>query len=272
MAAKKSKSKKNDKNSLIDVAANLIGKDGINLETVVDLAASAVSGSSKKSGTSRKKKSKSDDLVSKLLPEIIDFPQFSEKTYWSIRDKFQKTVPDEVTVSTLTKVTGLKADTVNDYVLPALSFLGLLKKDGTPTSKLKSWLSDAKYVETCLSIAETVYPDALRKLGFKTEEEQKDALDWFKENAHVSASAAKKMLGVYLLFVDPKLRESADKKATAASKDSSVKDASIDSLKVTKKDDTATITLKILANELITKKDLKDLFADAAEEAYKQIR
>ena len=268
MAAKKSKE---NKSSLIDVAADLIGKDGINLETVVDLAASAVSGSSKKKGSSRKKKSKSDDLLTKLIPEVIDFPQFSEKTYWAIRDKLQQSVPDTVTVSILSKITGLKENTVKDYVLPALGLLGLLKQDGAPTSKLKSWLSDAKYVDTCLSIAESVYPDALRKLGFKTEEEQKDALNWFVKNARVSASTAKKMLGVYLLFVDPKLRASAEKKASSASKLTSGSKASVDSLKVTKKDGTATINLKILADENITKKALTDLFADAAADAYKQI-
>lgn len=268
MAAKKSKS---NKNSLIDVAADLIGKDGINLETVVDLAASAVSGTSKKGGSSRKKKSKSEDVISKLIPEIIEYPQFSEKTYWAIRDKFQESVPDEVSVSILSKVTGLKADSVKDYVLPALGLLGLLKNDGTPTYKLKSWLSDAKYVDTCLSIAETVYPDALRKLGFKTENEQKDALNWFVKNARVSASTAKKMLGVYLLFADPKLRASTAKKAASAAKNPGEPDASIDSLKVTKKGETATITLKILADENITKKALTALFTDAAAEAFKQM-
>ena len=60
MAGKKS----DPKNSLIDVAADLIGS-GIGLDTVVDLAASAVSGSSKKSGSSRKKESKTDSLISK---------------------------------------------------------------------------------------------------------------------------------------------------------------------------------------------------------------
>ena len=261
----------NPKNSLIDVAADLIGNSGINLETVVDVAANAISGSKKKSSSSRKKKSKSDDLISKLMP-ALDFPQFSEKTYWAIRDEFQKDVPDEVTASTLAKVTGLKADTVKDYILPALGLLGLLKNDGKPTSKLKSWLNDAKYVDTCLDIAEAVYPDALRKLGFKTADQQKNALNWFAKNARVSASTAKKMLGVYLLFVDPKLKAAAKKKASSSTKKSSDSKASIDSLKVTKKGDTASISLKILADESITKKALTELFADAAAEAFKQIK
>ena len=55
-------------------------------------------------------------------------------------------------------------------------------------------------------------------------------------------------------------------------KKSSDSKASIDSLKVTKKGDTATISLKILADESITKKALTELFTDAAAEAFKQIK
>lgn len=208
MAAKK-------KDSLIDVAAELIERSGITLEDVVEFASKAISDSSKKSRKSSKKESK-EGLLS-LITELIGFPQISEKTYWAIRDSFQKNVPDDVTVAALTDVTGLKDDEVSNYVVPALGLLGLLK-DGKPTSKLKSWLKDSKYVETCLDIAEEVYPETLRKLGCKTEEEQKDALNWFVKNAKVSKSTAKKMLGVYMLLSNPKLKKDADEKATAASK------------------------------------------------------
>lgn len=277
MAAKKKK-----ETNLIDVAADLINGSDITLDTVAELAANAVTGKGKRGSTTRRKKSKSDDLISKLIPEIIDFPQFSEKTYWNIRDMFKKDVPDDVTVSTLAKVTGLKADSVKDYVIPALALLGLLK-EGKPTSKLKSWINDAKYVDTCLDIAKTVYPDALRKLGYKTEDEQKDALDWFVKNAKVSASTAKKMLGVYLLLIDPKLRADTDKKATAAlkagkdkkapadEKKSALDEGIVDTLKIAKKAGQAAITLKILTNEDVTKKALAALFAKAAADAYKQL-
>ena len=175
MAAKK-------KDSLIDVAAELIERSGITLEDVVEFASKAISDSSKKSRKSSKKESK-EGLLS-LITELIGFPQISEKTYWAIRDSFQKNVPDDVTVAALTDVTGLKDDEVSNYVVPALGLLGLLK-DGKPTSKLKSWLKDSKYVETCLDIAEEVYPETLRAEGCSelVREKRQSFQIYSKENA-----------------------------------------------------------------------------------------
>lgn len=268
----------NPKNSLLDDVVDMIGSSGIGLDTVVDLAASAVSGSSKKrSGSSRKKDSKSDSLISKLLQEKVEYPQFSEKTYWAVREKFQKSIPEKVTASTLTNATGLKAETIKNTVLPALVVLGLLNKENKPTSKLKAWINDTKYEDTCKDIAASVYPSSLMKLGFNTKAEKESAQKWFIKNNGVSESTAKKMLGIYLLFVDPKLKAAADKKAASTTKKSaptakkSTPDAGVDSLKVTKKGGKATITLKIIADEDITKKALTSLFTDAAADAFKQM-
>ena len=167
-AAKKTISKSNAKNSLLDVAADLISGSGLDLETVLDAAAGAAT---KKSGSSKKKDSKSDSLISKLIPEKTEYPQFSEKTYWAVREKFQKSIPEKVTASTLTNATGLKTDTIKASVLPALAVLGLLK-DGKPTTKLKAWVNDAKYEETCASICSAVYPASLTKLPFNTAAQQ----------------------------------------------------------------------------------------------------
>ena len=263
------------KNSLIDVAADLIGT-GITLDTVVDLASSALSGSTKKSGSSRKKVSKSENLISKLLSDKTEYPQFSEKTYWAVREKFQKSIPEKVTASTLTNATGLKADTIKSTVLPALDTLGLTK-DGKPTSKMKSWADDAKYEDTCASICSAVYPDALRKLDFSTKTQQAALIKWFMKNADVSESAAKKMLAVYLLLAIPKLKGSASDKKASTKKSADAKkknspDANIDSLKVTTKGGQHTITLKIIADEGITKKTLTEKFTTAAAEAFSQMK
>ncbi|MBQ6505045.1 MAG: DUF5343 domain-containing protein [Flexilinea sp.] len=275
MAGKKS----DPKNSLIDVAAELIGNSGIGLDTVVDLAANAVSGASKKSGSSKKKQSKTDSLISKLIPEKTEYPQFSEKTYWAVREKFQKSIPEKVTASTLTNATGLKTDTIKASVLPALTVLGLLK-DGKPTSKLKAWVNDAKYEETCATICSAVYPASLTKLPFNTATQQDAVISWFKKNAGVSESAAKKMMAVYLLLAAPKLKASASdkkaaattKKSTSTTKKSATPDAVVDSLKVTTKAGKSTITVKIIADEGITKKALTEKFTSAAADAFSQMK
>ena len=271
------------KNSLIDVAADLIGT-GITLDTVVDLASSALSGSTKKSGSSRKKVSKSDNLISKLLSDKTEYPQFSEKTYWAVREKFQKSIPEKVTASTLTNATGLKADTVKSTVLPALESMGLIK-DGKPTAKLKAWVNDAKYEDCCSDIREKLYPSALRKLEFGTKTQQNAVVSWFKKNAGASETAAKKMMAVYLLLSAPKLKNAVEEKpkSSAAAKAGSAKKstasakktapaAEIDSLKVTTKSGKSTITVKIIADEGITKKTLTEKFTAAAADAFSQMK
>lgn len=275
-AAKKTISKSNPKNSLLDVAADLISGSGLDLETVLDAAAGAAT---KKSGSSKKKDSKSDSLISKLIPEKTAYPQFSEKTYWAIREKFQKNIPEKVTASTLTNPTGLKADTIKSTVLPALELMGLLK-DGKPTTKLKSWVNDNKYEDTCESIRNSVYPSSLTKLDFNTKTQQASIISWFKKNADVSEATAKKMLAVYLLLAAPKLKAAAAekkaatpaKKSTAGTKKASAPAAAIDSVKVTTKGGKSTITVKIVSDEGVTKKALTDQFAAAAAEALKQMK
>ena len=278
-AAKKSiSSKSNPKNSLLDVAADLIGGSGLDLETVLDAATSAAT---KKSGSSKKKDSKSDSLISKLIPEKTAYPQFSEKTYWAIREKFQKNIPEKVITSTLTNPTGLKADTIKSTVLPAMELMGLLK-DGKPTTKLKSWVNDSKYEDTCESIRNSVYPSSLTKLDFNTKTQQASIINWFKKNADVSETTAKKMLAVYLLLAAPKLKgAAAEKKAAPATKKPTPKTttkktaapaAVLDSVKVTTKAGKSTITVKIIADEGVTKKALTDQFTAAAAEALKQMK
>lgn len=274
---KSSAANTNPKGSLIDIAAELIGGSGIGLDTVVDLAASAVSGSSKKSGSGKKKVSKTENLISKLLSDKVDYPQFSEKTYWAVREKFQKSIPEKVTASTLTNATGLKSETIKETVLPALELMGLLK-DGKPTSKLKAWTNDAKYEDTCASICGAVYPSSLTKLDFGTKTQQNAIISWFKKNADASETTAKKMAAVYLLLAAPKLKgAAAEKKASTTVKKStsstkkSAPGAVLDSVKVTKKSGKATITVKIIADEGITKKALTEKFTAAAADAFGQM-
>ena len=275
-AANKTATGKNAKNSLIDVAADLIGGSGLDLESVIDLATGAAA-SKKKSGSSKKKESKSDSLISKLIPEKVEYPQFSEKTYWAIREKFQKSIPEKVTASTLTNATGLKTDTLKTSVLPALAVLGLLK-DGKPTTKLKAWVNDAKYEDTCASICSAVYPASLTKLPFNTAAQQAAVISWFMKNAGASETAAKRMMAVYLLLAAPKLKAAVEKKAAApAKKPASVTkkaaspEAVLDSVKVTTRAGKSTITVKIIADEGITKKALTDKFAAAAADAFSQM-
>lgn len=273
-AAKKPAANKNSKNSLIDIAADLIGGSGIDLDTVMDLATGTSGSKRSGSSTQKKKDSKTDSLISKLIPEKTEYPQFSEKTYWAIREKFQKSIPEKVIASTLTNATGLKAETIKTTVLPALELMGLLK-DGKPTTKMKAWVNDSKYADTCESIRQSVYPASLTKLDFNTKTQQTGVINWFKKNAGASETNAKKMLAIYLLLSAPKLKEAAAPAAKPAARKTTPakKPAAPEStVKVTKKSGKATVAVKLVVDEGITKKALTDLLNAAAAEAFKQMK
>ncbi len=268
------------KNSLLDDAVSAIGNSGIDVGSIIDMVAGASSKKSpSKKSPSKKKDSKSDSILDILIPDKPDYPQFSEKVYWAIREKFQKSVPEKVTASTLTNATGLKADTIKSTILPALTLMGLLK-DGKPTSKLKAWINDSKYEETCLSIRDAVYPDSLTKLPINTAIQQAAVLKWFVKNADVSETTAKKMAAVYMLLSAPKLKEKAAEKKTAvkktdtAKKTDTVKKAAAPArdVKVAVKGGKATITVKLVVDEQITKKALLDELAAAGADVYKQMK
>lgn len=280
--------KSNVKGGLLEDIAGALDGSGVSLESVLDAAMNSGTSKKKSGSSSKKKSSKSDSLISKLLGDDTYYPQFSEKTYWAIREKFQKSIPEKVTASTLTNATGLKADTVKSTVLPALEAMGLIK-DGKPTTKLKAWVNDAKYEDCCGEIREKLYPSALRKLEFNTKTQQNSVVSWFKKNAGASETAAKKMLAVYLLLSVPKLKDAVEEKTTSAKKTSSssaksgsakkstaigkksAPEAEIDSLKVTTKSGKSTITVKIIADEGITKKALTEKFTAAAADAFSQM-
>ena len=276
-----SKSNNSTKGGLLDDAAKMLDGTGLDLESILDAALNSGSGSKKKSSSgSKKKSSKTDSLVDKILGEEAYYPQISEKTYWATREKFQKSIPEKVTASTLTNATGLKADTVKSTVLPALEAMGLIK-NGKPTSRMKAWVNDDKYEVTCAQIREDLYPSSLKKLDFNTKTQQNSVVSWFKKNANVSEATAKKMLTVFLLLSAPKLKEAkkadaASKSSTSTKKTTAVKKAApevvIDSVKVTTKSGKSTITVKIIADEGITKKALTEKFSAAAADAYSQMK
>lgn len=263
--------KKSTSEKIVDIASDLFSGKGLDMSDVADLA---TGGSTKKksSSTSRKKASNSDSLIAKLTGEK-EYPQLSEKAYWAIRGKFQKSIPEKVIASTLTNATGMKAESVKSSVLPALEVMGLIKSDGKPSSLLKAWANDDKYEESCEKILEEVYPSSLRKMGCRTKTEQNAVISWFKKNADVSETAAKKMAAVFFLLCAAELKKeaAAEKKSTSTKKTASSSSASKSGITVSKKGGKATITFKVTVDDDITKGDLKEKFVDAYEAAYKKI-
>lgn len=270
--------KKSTQDAISDIIEGLATGKGLDINDIGDLVSGAASG--KKSTSGKKKTSKADDLVSLFTGGADDYPQLSEKNYWAIRAKFQKSIPEKVQASTLTTATGMKAESVRSSVLPALNAMGLINDDGKPTGRLKAWVDDSKYAAACAEILEKTYPSALRKLDCGTKTEQNAVVSWFKKNADASETAAKKMMGVYKLLSEPELKEAAASKKTSASKSTSKAkasdtDNSLADIKsgvtVVKNGKKATIVYKVTVPEDIKKGELKEKFEDALDKAFKKL-
>lgn len=252
-------SAKDTKNSILEDAISTLSSAGLSASDILDM----FTGSS--SSSSRKKPSSSGaTILDKILgSEKVDYPQFSEKSYWAIREKLQKSCPEKFTAATFTGCTGLKADTVKSTILPALELMGMTK-DNKPTTRLKNWINDNKYESACADILEKTYPKKLRD----TKAAASSVANWFVKNNGDSETVAKKRANIYLLLANPELKT---KSASSFSKKpSSASDTN--SVKVTKKSGKATITVKAVIDADCTKKALTELFADLANDAWTELK
>lgn len=253
--------KKSTADTLIDLAGDLIGGKSLDTGDLVDLVTNKSS--------SKKKSSNSGGLLDKLLGDK-DYPQMSEKSYWAVRAKFQKSIPEKVTASTLTGATGLQTSSVKNTILPALESMGLINSNGAPTSKLRAWCNDSKYEETCKDIRSDVYPSSLRGLDYDTKTAQRSVLSWFKKNADVAETTAKKMMAVYLLLSNATLDDTDTSSKSSDTSSSSTKSTG-NSLTVSKKNGKAVISIKLTVDEDITNKDLAAKFNDLYEKASRKL-
>ncbi len=253
-------SSKGSKGSILEDAINTLSSSGLSASDIIDMFSGSSSSSSKK-----KPSTSGSSILDKILGnEKVDYPQFSEKSYWAIREKLQKSCPEKFTAATFTGCTGLKADTVKSTILPALELMGMTK-DNKPTTRLKNWLNDNKYESACEDILEKTYPEKLRN----TKATASSVANWFEKNNDDSEATAKKRANIYMLLAKPELKTTS---SSSSSSSSSKKSSSSNSVKVTKKSGKATITVKAVIDEGCTKKALTELFADLANDAWAEMK
>lgn len=254
-------SAKDTKSSILEDAISTLSASGLSASDILDM----FTGSSSSSSSSKKKPSSSSStILDKILgTEKVDYPQFSEKSYWAIREKLQKSCPEKFTAATFTGCTGLKADTVKSTILPALELMGMTKEN-KPTTRLKNWLNDNKYESACADILEKTYPKKLRD----TKATASSVANWFVKNNDDSESTAKKRANIYMLLANPELKTTTSSSSSSKKKPSS----SANSVKVTKKSGKATITVKAVIDADCTKKALTELFSDLANDAWNEMK
>ncbi len=133
------------------------------------------------------------------------YPTIPSATWWDLRRRFQRSIPDTVDAEFLQTVLGVRKTLAKNLRRQLIS-IGLVDAAGTPTELAAKWRTDAGYAAACQQILTHSYPQELRELCPPPTPERTRLEGWFERNANVGATAAGRMATFYLLIAaaDPK--------------------------------------------------------------------
>jgi hypothetical protein len=147
--------------------------------------------------------------------ERKSFPRISAKSWWTLRDRFRKSIPSVVDETYLSSVLGVSERSAKANDLPPLRTLGLIDGTGKPTERAVRWRDDRHYPEVCAEIREEVYPQALRDIAADPKTDRGELSRWFSTTTRAGEAAVAKMTATYVLLTeaDPKSTSTGPEKA-----------------------------------------------------------
>lgn len=136
------------------------------------------------------------------------YPSIPTTNWWILRERFTNTVPGKVTPQYLASVLAIEQKSAEKNILPALRALGLVRKDGTTTSRATRWRDDTDYPQVCREIREEAYPQDLLDAVPDPSSERMAAERWFMNTTGCGKDQGKRLARTYALLM------SADPSAT----------------------------------------------------------
>lgn len=141
------------------------------------------------------------------------FPMLPPKSWWSLRKRFQQTVPAAVTPSYLSPVLGITEGSAQNNVLPYLKTMGLIDQDGKPTDLANKWRMDDTYSNVCEKIIKKIYPQEVLD-AFPEPSKNRAALEsWFASKTGSGQVAARRMATLFVMLKESDLTKGEQVKA-----------------------------------------------------------
>lgn len=137
-----------------------------------------------------------------MASERKTYPYLPAKAWWTLRQKFNQSIPHQVTPSYLVAVLGGRENSVKGNVLSPLQALGLIDQDGATTRRAELWRDDDSYSDVCREIREELYPADLLDAIPGPSIDKDAAKRWFKTETACGEVAARKMAGMYSLLAE----------------------------------------------------------------------
>lgn len=129
------------------------------------------------------------------------YPVVPAKAWWTLRRRFQQSIPNRVDASYLQTVLGVQEGHAKNLIAP-LRDVGLIDESGKPTDLAVEWRTEEGYKKACESILNAIYPQALLDAVPPADADRDAAKGWFGRDARVGEGAASKMASFYLLLAE----------------------------------------------------------------------
>ncbi len=153
----------------------------------------------------------------------LGYPAISEKSWWTIREKFKASLPTIVSPTYVKSLLSMANDnSANSNVIVPMKRLGLIDDDNKPTALANEWRIDDKYSQTCETMLKSVYPAELLELFPGSEINKASARTWFMSQG-VGQAAADKMVALFTLLKSGKINEGKASNGSTKNKSSSKK-------------------------------------------------
>lgn len=135
------------------------------------------------------------------------FPMMPVSRWWELRERFKKTIPTDLSDSTIASILNIQERSAQNNIMPYLKKIGFINAEGKVNEIAKDWRDDVKYPEVCKKIISEIYPKDLIENYPEPEKEIDGVKRWFAHASGAGDSAVSKMATFYLTLASGKILE-----------------------------------------------------------------
>jgi hypothetical protein len=144
------------------------------------------------------------------------FPLMPIGHWWTLRARFQQSIPGVVTDSYIATVLNMKEASARGNILPYLKQVGIIDEDGKPLERAKKWRDDAQYKEVCSEIIKEVYPQELIDACPDPKSDRESAVRWFSNYTGGGQVVVRKMVSFYSILIEADPSKASEPKSKRA--------------------------------------------------------
>lgn len=135
------------------------------------------------------------------------YPMMPERSWWTLRQQFKKTIPTALSVSYLKSLLGLTSDQSARNLLSPLKQMKIIDDEGKPLPRANDWRNDDKYSIVCQEILKDIYPSELLDLFPEKDVDASSVKNWFMDVCAIGASAAGKNATTFVMLKSGNIKD-----------------------------------------------------------------